>query len=220
MMKTGQRMLWIWVTLASVLLSLALLAGCSLLEGGDEPPDPPVLGEPTSSVAPVPMTGQTQSYDFDHVDDGGLRRGIAWPNPRFEDNGDGTVTDRLTGLVWLKDGGCLETAFWETSFQIVGELNDGKECGCREYVTGSYTDWRLPNVRELFSLIDFSRWSSYPDPMLPAEHPFVGVRRDEYWTSTSTSPMGPAFHVSFVNALVDLDAKTHSHRVWPVREGT
>jgi len=221
MMKTGQRMWWVWVALASVLLTFAFLGGCSLLgiDDGEAPPDDGLLGEPISSIAPVPMTGQAQSYDFGHVDDGGLRNGVAWPSPRFADNGDGTVTDHLTGLVWLKDGDCLGTAFWETSLQIVSEFNRGKECGCEEYGAGSHTDWRLPNVRELFSLIDFSRWSSYPDPMLPAQHPFVDVRRDVYWTSTSTGLTGPGFHVSFVNGLVGVDAKMHSHRVWAVRGG-
>ena len=42
------------------------------------------------------------------ADDGLLRAGIEWPAPRFTDNGDGTVTDSLTGLMWLKDGGCLK----------------------------------------------------------------------------------------------------------------
>jgi hypothetical protein len=221
MMKTGRRTWWVWVAVVSVVLSLALLGGCSLLgvDDGDEPPDPPLLGEPMSWVAPVPKTGQTQSYDFSHVDDGGLRRGVAWPSPRFTDEGDGTVTDRLTGLVWLKDGSCLGAAFWETSLQIMSDFNRGKECNCTEYVAGSYTDWRLPNVRELFSLIDFSQWSSYPDPMLPAEHPFLGVQSTEYWTSTSTGLLGPGFHVSFVGGYVDVDAKMHSHRVWAVRGG-
>lgn len=222
MTKIGQWTRWVWVALVSVVLSLVLLGGCALLGvgDGDQPPDPPLLTGPPPPPAAVPRTGQTKSYDYSHVDDGGLRKGVAWPSPRFTDGGDGTVTDHLTGLVWLKDGSCLGAAFWETSLQIVGEFNRGKECGCEEYVTGSYTDWRLPNVRELFSLIDFSQWSSYPDPMLPAEHPFIGVQRTEYWTSTSTGMLGPGYHVSFVGGYVDVDAKMHSHRVWAVRGGS
>jgi hypothetical protein len=33
--------------------------------------------------------------------DGEIRAGVAWPTPRFTDNGDGTATDNLTGLTWL-----------------------------------------------------------------------------------------------------------------------
>ena len=50
--------------------------------------------------APVPKSGQTTPYE--PGDDGYLQRGAAWPNPRFSDNNDGTVTDNLNGLIWLK----------------------------------------------------------------------------------------------------------------------
>jgi hypothetical protein len=51
--------------------------------------------------AGVPKTGQTTSYALG--DDGDLQMGIAWPEPRFTDNEDGTVTDNLNGLMWTKD---------------------------------------------------------------------------------------------------------------------
>ncbi len=49
---------------------------------------------------PVAKTGQTISYAAS--DDGDIKPGVPWPNPRFTDNGDGTVTDNLTKLIWLK----------------------------------------------------------------------------------------------------------------------
>jgi hypothetical protein len=49
----------------------------------------------------VPKTGQTTFYALG--DDGDLQMGIAWPEPRFTDNEDGTVTDNLNGLMWTKD---------------------------------------------------------------------------------------------------------------------
>jgi hypothetical protein len=72
-----------------------------------------------TSPAGVPKTGQTDCYYDDGTSgtctcgttncpsgqDGDLEKGVAWPDPRFTDNGDGTVTDNLTGLVWLE--GCL-----------------------------------------------------------------------------------------------------------------
>jgi len=65
------------------------------------------LQNPCPPVGPAPMlkTGQTTSYATG--DDGDLQRGIPWPNPRFTDNEDGTVTDNLTGLIWLKDANCF-----------------------------------------------------------------------------------------------------------------
>ena len=45
-------------------------------------------------------------------DDGDLEKGITWPNPRFTDNGVGTVTDNLTGLIWLKDANCFGPRDW------------------------------------------------------------------------------------------------------------
>ena len=47
--------------------------------------------------APVPKTGFTGSVATG--DDGDLKKGVAWPSPRFTDHGNGTVTDKLTGLV-------------------------------------------------------------------------------------------------------------------------
>ncbi|MGC9023085.1 MAG: hypothetical protein ACP5J5_08205, partial [Dissulfurimicrobium sp.] len=49
----------------------------------------------------LPRTGQTQSYGA--RDDGALQMGATLPTPRFTDNGNGTVTDNLTGLIWLKN---------------------------------------------------------------------------------------------------------------------
>jgi len=55
----------------------------------------------------VPKTGQTTKYS--DGDDGDLQKCVAWPDPRFTDNGDGTVTDNLTGLIWLKEANHIGT---------------------------------------------------------------------------------------------------------------
>lgn len=49
----------------------------------------------------LPKTGQTTSYYSG--DDGEIQAGVDWPNPRFTDHGNGTVTDKLTGLMWIKE---------------------------------------------------------------------------------------------------------------------
>ena len=81
-------------------------------------------------------------------------KGVAWPNPRFTDNGNGTVTDNLTGLIWLKNANCFGAKDWAMALSDANTLNNG-ECGLTD---GSVEgDWRLPNVREMQSLIDCER---------------------------------------------------------------
>ena len=60
----------------------------------------PVRDGTQAGTVNLPKTGQKTSYATG--DDGALRKGVSWASPRFTDNGDGTVTDNLTGLVWLK----------------------------------------------------------------------------------------------------------------------
>ncbi len=102
-----------------------------------------------SSVTNIPKTGQTLIYASG--DDGNIQAGVAWPTPRFTDNGDGTVTDSLTGLMWLKDGGCMK-AKWISALTAVAGLNNYQgQNNCAGY-TGNYSDWRLPNIKELGAL--------------------------------------------------------------------
>ena len=61
------------------------------------------------------------------------------------DNGDGTITDRATGLTWMKaDNG--KTMSWEQALRYAESLN-----------LAGHDDWRLPNVKELQSLVDYTR---------------------------------------------------------------
>src|SRR6185503_4698215 len=64
---------------------------------------------------------------------------------RFHDNGDGTVTDRESGLVWEK---APPTITFPEQQDAVNRCND--------LVLGGHDDWRLPNNFELHSLIDFT----------------------------------------------------------------
>ncbi len=62
--------------------------------------------------------------------------------PRYKDNGDGTISDLVTGLMWQKDPGSKVTLAQATS-------------GAASLKLGGYTDWRVPSIKELYSLILF-----------------------------------------------------------------
>ncbi len=121
-------------------------------------------------------TGQQASYA--EGDDGAEHQGVAWGASRFTDNGDGSVTDTVTGLEWLKDAGCLPAANWASALVEVSGLKSG-QCGLTD---GSDVGaWRLPNLNELESLVD----DSASGPALTPGNPFVDVSAGIYWSSTS-----------------------------------
>ena len=159
----------------------------------------------------IPKTGQTTSYGT--RDDGDLQKGVAWPDPRFTDNSDGTVTDNLTGLIWLKNANCFGQQTWANALTSANNLDSGS-CGLSD---GSIAgNWRLPNVRELYSLIDFSHYN----PALPSGHPFTGVQSSFYWSSTTfASFTDNAWIVNLNNGSVYNGNKTYTNYVWPVRGG-
>ena len=156
-------------------------------------------GEP----APTAKTGQTTSYDT--RDDGALQKGVAWPDPRFTDNGNGTVTDNLTGLFWLKNANCFGTRQWSTALEDANGLANGS---C-DLTDGSVAgDWRLPSLNELESLVN------------AAGHPFTGVQTSSYWSSTTyASSTSGAWYVNLYDGYVYYNDKTNNNYVWPVRGG-
>lgn len=150
--------------------------------------------------APVPRTGQTTSYVAQ--DDGDIQAGVVWPGQRFTNQGDGTVIDNLTGLMWQTSLGPVDD--WANA------INQ-----CSSATTGSYLDWRLPNVHEFYSVTSKGAAS----PALPAGHPFTNVIHGNYWTSTTLA--GNSTHAWFVNLIsgyiYDAD-KASSLNVWCVRD--
>ena len=166
--------------------------------------------------APVEKTGQTPTVPLNPApagSDGALQKGVAWPNPRFTDNGNGTVTDNLTGLIWLKNANCFGTRIWATALNDANTLNSG-ECGLTD--GSAEGNWRLPNIKELQSLVDFGR----SGPALPSGHPFSGVLSSYYWSSSSGADgTSNAWYLNLSIGYVYNDDKSDDDVVWPVRGG-
>lgn len=140
-------------------------------------------------------TGQTECYDpsGDAIpcngtgQDGELQKGVT---RSYVDNGDGTITDNRTGLMWEKqswgDGSIHSTTFsyaWSDAFTKIATLNATAFAG--------YSDWRLPNIVELRSLV-------VPGTFGPTMHPIFdsgctfgctvttcSCTASQYWTSTT-----------------------------------
>jgi len=176
---------------------------------------------PTTVPARVAKTGQTTSYVAG--DDGHLGRGAGMVSPRFKDNANGTVTDNMTGLIWLKNAGCLGGNEWSAALISANTLATGA-CGLTD---GSIAgDWRLPNLDELESLIH----AQYASPPLSNTagtgpwsegQPFTNVQQvAPYWSST-TSIASPtkAWYVIFDDSAVFVANKTTGCYIWPVRGG-
>ena len=194
------------------------------------------------SATRVPKTGQTQCRDTygGEIDctgtgqDGETQFGVSpvvrpagdypnytaytvygWTGIRFTDNLDGTVTDNLTGLIWLKNATCFDLKPWTIALNDCNNLANGS-CGLTD---GSLAgDWRLPNINELHSLVD----PTQHNPALTAIYPFTGVRSAfDYWSSTT--------YPDFPSAAWSVDMDTGSESVnpkdyygvclWPVRSG-
>ena len=153
--------------------------------------------------APIPQTGQTISYRTG--DDGYYEKGVEWPNPRFTNNEDGTVTDNLTGLMWMKDIALLGEMNWENAVDT-----------CYNLDYGGYQDWRLPNLKALGSLTDYSQ----SDPRIPAGNPFIGYAGDHDWCWSSTGFSSRAQVFSLGAGDVGGSGKSYAHNCWCVRSGT
>ncbi|NQU42237.1 DUF1566 domain-containing protein [bacterium] len=115
----------------------------------------------------------------------------------FVDNGDGTITDRATGLMWQQDDSGTGKN-WQQALAYVAELNASKYLG--------YSDWRLPNVKELHSILDYTRspdttHSAAIDPLFhatPITDEGGNTNYAFYWSGTTHLDGPTAAHACYV----------------------
>jgi hypothetical protein len=160
-------------------------------------------------------TGQTSCYDSSGSaigcagtgHDGDLQQGLA---RSYTDNGDGTITDSRTGLMWekLADDGSIHD--WNDIYG--SRAGFGKVVALNSASFAGHTDWRLPNVNELQSLLNYG----FVNPAVDAAFntacaPGCSVttcsctRSDCYWSSTIHQQVDHAWEVSFGSGHVIID---------------
>jgi len=195
-------------------------------------------GNTTGTGTNVAKTGQTECYDASgnienpcvttQGQDGDLEKGMA-VSPRFTDNSNGTISDNLTGLMWLKDASCGDLSDssgnllsngvgnWYQALHAANSLKSG-ECNLSD--DSSPGDWRLPNIKELRSLIDYG----HNFPALSSGHPFIDVGIGRYWSSTTYIFLK---HQAFTSNIYNSDASGNlgvdkigqNKTIWPVKGG-
>jgi len=143
----------------------------------------------------------------------------ACEEPRFRDNNDGTVTDTVTELVWLKDANCYGTLAADAAATAAAGLNS-EECGLSDGSTEG--DWRLPTKTELQGIgTDPPATWEYRTPevawTLP-DAPFENVQSAFYWTGTPY-PINPVcpYIVLLGNGYTTFNTSDQTYHVWPVR---
>jgi alpha-tubulin suppressor-like RCC1 family protein len=128
---------------------------------------------------------------------------------RFVDKGDGTVLDTQTNLMWLKDMDKFSGPI-QVANTVISEMNSGRRKNF------GHSDWRIPTVEELLSIIK----SGNTYPALPDRHPFDGKEYGRYWTSTGGFLVaGYAWTVDIGTGVARFDLTSHCNffGLWPAR---
>jgi hypothetical protein len=129
--------------------------------------------------------GRIKGYPRDQKRDGQYMREFVryvrgnpdYGRNKFVDNGDGTISDTATGLMWTKaDSG--KTMNWKDAL-----------AWCESLSLAGHDDWRLPNAKELQSIVDYSRAPQATDAARrgPAIDPVFTMTDEESWFWSSTT---------------------------------
>jgi len=168
----------------------------------------------SESLLPKSGAGVISGYSLDIKEDGSTQRGLSWPIPRFYVT-DETITDNMTGLIWLRNANIAGTKNWKGSLDFIAALNSANSGSG----TAGHHDWRLPNVNEALTLINYG--NSQPAVWLKNQG-FTNVQTT-YWTSTTV-----AYNDWTTNAWLmfteygevwSTHNKANYHSVWPVCGG-
>ncbi len=150
------------------------------------------------------------------------RHALSSPTSRFEDHGDGTVTDKLSGLMWMR---CSEGQQWLDG-QCAGPAQQQSWAAAQtraEAVNQAgqffYNDWRVPSLRELGGITE--RQCQAPRLNLMV---FPNTPAQAYWTATSRAPSAAnsqvqafAFVLGFDASGIQLQSKEEAHALRLVR---
>ncbi|MCP4538200.1 MAG: DUF1566 domain-containing protein, partial [Chloroflexi bacterium] len=123
---------------------------------------PPQIGQAQDTDYPIVDTGQVVCYDSNGMEitcpaAGGSLYGqdaqYTGNVPSYTDNGDGTVSDNVSGLMWQKS----PNTDGDDDIDADDKLTyTGAQAYCENLSLANHTDWRLPEIKQLYSLIDFS----------------------------------------------------------------
>ena len=135
------------------------------------------------------------------------------PNNIYLDHGDATVTDKETGLMWqkcslgLSGSDCLTGAIQNFTWQAA-------LAAANENTSSNYTDWRLPNTKELYSLVEVACFNLAINDAL-----FPNTTTNHYWTSSSYqgNNIGHSWYVDFDLGVVGFFNNDNSYSIRLVR---
>jgi hypothetical protein len=151
---------------------------------------------------------------------------------RYQDCGNGTVTDTVTGLIWLQNANCFGYIQWAAANTSAANLQHG-DCGGFLTDNSSPGDWRLPTKEEWEATVAQARARACTFPALTdttgsgcyrsgvLQPSFVGIQSSGYWSSTTNVPNASGAWVSYVyyDGGMEVYSKTATTSVWPVRGG-
>ena len=170
----------------------------------------------TVTPVPLPDTGQTTCYDAagNVINCSGTGQDGEYPMNAmsFTDNGDGTITDNVTGLMWPKQNDGVAYNWYEASGIYNATYNPTSIDVCGSLNAGGYTDWHLPSAIELMSI---AMHESY-NPAIDTKY-FPNIVAHSHISSTPGARLSTSWSVSYYLGGAQAVGKIHDGYVHCVR---